>query len=398
MCPIPPGQSLPVTGTGPRDPAVPALSRRTLLTAAAAALAACGLPQQGPRTPAVIDGAAKGRYTLIDVDARITALLGQPPRTGFGGFSTDPAATPTESVGIGDTLEIRILEAGAGGLFAAANGGAGGTSFPGIVVNREGRITLPYIGQIDVAGQTPSAIETRIVDALRGKAIEPQALVRIAQSDNNSATVSGDVANPGPVPLSLRGTRLSQAISGAGGSRFPAHETRVTLVRRGRSGSASLADILLVPANDIALQRDDLIVLAHEPPRYTLTGSVGSPGAFEFPTPDFSVLEAIAAAGGASDQRADATGVFLFRHETPSRLATAGQTGPAGQPATRRGIPTVYRFDMSRPDTQFHAQDFLLADGDALLVSSAGTVQLDKVLSLFNVGVTATNRAVNLTD
>jgi len=398
MCPVMPGHPLPATGAGHDGPASPALSRRLLLTGAMAALAACGLPQQGPRTPAVLDGAARGGYVLIDVDARIAASLGQPPRSGLGAIATDPAAAPTEQVGIGDTLDIRILEAGTGGLFATGNGGAGGTSFPGIVVSRDGSITLPYIGAIDVAGRTPARIADAITAALRGKAIEPQAVVTITGSDNNLATVSGDVANPGPVPLSLRGTTLAQAISGAGGSRFPAHETRVTLVRAGRTGSASLSDILLRPANDIPLQRGDRIVLTHEPPRYTLMGSVGAPGTFSLPTPDYSVLEAIAAAGGANDQRADAGGLFLFRHETATRLAAIGKTGADLPPPSPAGVPTVYRFDLSRPETQFHAGAFLLADGDALLVTSAETVQLEKLLSLFNTGVSAANRASNLVD
>ncbi|WP_434622111.1 polysaccharide biosynthesis/export family protein [Tabrizicola sp. M-4] len=358
-------------------------------------LAACGLPQQGPRTSDVLAPASAGDYALVDVSQAIAEKLGTPPRRSLQGFGKGAAAAPSNAVGIGDTLDIRILEAGTGGLFGGASGG---TEFPGLVVDRAGQISLPYIGSLPVAGHTPVAIEAAIVEALRGKAIEPQALVRISRSETNRATVAGDAATPGPYPLRLGGDRVSQAIAAAGGSRFPAHETRVTLVRGGRTASARLSDVLLLPASDIALQRDDMIVLTHEPPRYTLTGSVRRPGTFKFETPDYSVLEALAAAGGATDTRADPTGVFLFRLEPRDRLAATGRTDLDTLPQTEGGIPTVYRFDLSDPATQFTAARFQLTDGDALYVSNAPMVQLDKVLDAFNLGLSAARRAQILTE
>lgn len=374
------------------------LSRRALILGAGASLAACGLPQQGPRTPAILGGAESGRYVLVPVDANAVQHFGTPRRTSLGGFDGSTARDPSAAVGIGDRLDIRILEAAGGGLFASGSGGAGGTEFNGIVVGRDGRISLPYIGTIEVVGKIPTEIETRIVAALGGKAIEPQALVRIAQSDSNRATVAGDVTTPGPYPLSLRGDRLSEAIAASGGSRFAAHETRVTLVRGGRNGSARLSDILLQPGNDIRLQRDDLIVLTHEPPRFTLTGSVAKPGTYPLETAEYSVLEAISAAGGPSDTRADASGVFLFRYESRDRLAAAGYGDLDRLERAEGGLPTVFRFDMGSPEMQFHARRFLLADKDALFVATAGTVQLDKVLRLFDRGLTSANRADNLLD
>ena len=377
--------------------ASPRVLRSILPLLLAASLGACGLPQQGPQTSAVLSTAESGDFALVEVTRSIAERLGTPPRRSLHGFGKGDAAAPSNAAGIGDTLDIRILEAGSGGLFASGSGGAGGTEFTGIVVDRQGRISLPYIGTLSVAGRTPSAIEAAIVDALRGKAIEPQALVRIARSEANRATVAGDAANPGPYQLSLGGDRVSQAIAAAGGSRFPAHETRVTLVRGGRTASARLSDVLLQPSSDIALQRDDMVVLTHEPPRYTLTGSVRSPGTFKFETPDYSVLEALSAAGGANDNRADPTGVFLFRLESRDRLAATGRTDLDSLPQGEGGIPTVYRFDLSDPATQFTAAQFHLTDGDALYISNAPMVQLDKVLDAFNLGLTAARRAQQLT-
>lgn len=374
-------------------------SRRAFLVTSIVALAGCGLPQQGPRTPAILTGAETSQdYLLIPVDRKVLASLGSPPRGGFGTLPSDPSATPTNAVGIGDTLSIRVLEAGSGGLFATGNGGAGSTDFSDVVVDREGRISLPYVGSLVVAGKTPGGIQTAIVEALSGKAIEPQALVTITRSENNRVTVTGDVASPGPVALTLRGDRLSQVIAQAGGARNAAHETTVTLVRSGRSGSARLSDVLLNPPDDINLQRGDLIVLTHEPPRYTLTGAATRSGSFTLPTARYSVLDAVSAAGGLNDSRADPAGVFLFRLESRERLTKGGVAVPPAMEPLRGGYPAVYRFDMSKPESQFFAQSFLLADRDALYISNSASIQLSKVISLFDLGLTTTNRIDTLTE
>ncbi|WP_372840576.1 polysaccharide biosynthesis/export family protein [Phaeovulum sp.] len=361
-----------------------------------ALLAACSLPRQGPDTAGVISGAEAYDYLLLDVDAAVVQHLGVPYRNGLAAIPSSTAAQPSQAVGLGDVLNVRVLEAGAGGLFATGNGGAGGTDFPAVVVDRSGRISLPYVGEIDVAGNTPSEIQQKIVEKLAGKAIEPQALVNIVRSENNRATVAGEVGAPGVYALSLHGDRISQAIASSGGSRHAAHETLVTLVRNGRTASAYLSDILLKPGNDIKLQRDDLIVLTREPQRYTLSGAVARPGTFALETTDYSVLEAVSAAGGPIDARADATGVFLFRYESAARLRAVAHNDLAAYPQTARGIPTVYRFDMKNPTTQFLAQSFLLSDNDAIYVTNAESVQLAKLMSIFNVAVATASNAQDL--
>jgi polysaccharide export outer membrane protein len=383
---------VPLTNKSRPRTVVPVVPRRFVLLGGVAAVAACALPQQGPDSAAVEAGAEALDFLLVNVDVKVARSLGLPRRNGLSALQSAAAAEPSNAVGHGDVLHVRVLEAGAGGLFAIGQGGAGGTDFPGVVVDRAGRISLPYVGEIEVFGDTPNEIQRKIVERLAGKAIEPQALVSITQSENNRATVAGDVGAPGVYRLSLRGDRLSQAIAASGGSRFPAHETRVSVVRGGRSGSAFLSEILLKPANDIRVQRDDLIVLTHEPPRYTLTGSVSRPGTYALATADYSVLEAVSAAGGLLDARADATGVFLFRYESAERLRAIGRADLAPYPQSGRGIPTVFRFDMRDPATQFLAQSFLLADKDALYVANAESVQLGKLIGLFNLGLTLGER------
>lgn len=266
------------------------------------------------------------------------------------------------------------------------------------VVDEKGTISLPYTGEISVAGLSPVQIQDRIVEQLQGKAIEPQAVVNVARSVNNKVTMAGDLVRPGNYELTLRGDRLSDAIANSGGSRVPAHETTVTVTRNGRSASMSLDDVLKDPRQDIRIQRGDLIVLTQDPKRYTMLGAVQRGGAFPFGSSRFSVLEAVAAAGGPLDVRADPTGVFVFRPESPAVLRALGVDNLDAYPRGANGIPTVYRFNLQETKSQFYAQSFLLANRDSVYVSNAPAVQLSKVLTLFDAGFLTLQRGESLTN
>ena len=99
-------------------------------------------------------------------------------------------------------------------------------------------MTVPYAGRVQVAGRTQQQVEAAIVDRLRGKAIEPQALVNVSRNVSNTVTVTGEVSNGSRVPLTLRGDRIMDVIAAAGGYRSPVHETFVSLTRGGRARRA----------------------------------------------------------------------------------------------------------------------------------------------------------------
>ncbi len=380
-----------------RPPLIPFATAKWLLAAALSfGLSGCSdLPNQGPSSAEIEQAGANRDYLLIPVDAGVSKTLARYGRRGFDPL-VFPSGTrpPSNKIGVGDVLFIRILEAGEGGLFSqGAIGGPGNSEFPTIIVDIDGNISLPYVGELKAAGTSPLSIQKRIVESLRGKAIEPQAIVVVKRSVNNSITMAGDLFRPGKYELSLRGDRLSDAISLSGGSKFPAHETTVTVVRHGQKGSMGLNDILENPRNNISLQRDDLVVLTREPKRYTLTGAVPRAGAFPFSSSRVSVLEAIAGSGGLSDQRADPKGVFVLRYEKEWILRKLGQKTDGKFPSDARGVPTIYQFDFRSAKTQFFAQSFLLENRDAVYVSNAQTVQLGKLLAFINLSIEPIRRA-----
>lgn len=86
-------------------------------------------------------------------------------------------------------------------------------------VSESGKISLPYLGQISVAGQTEAEIEETVVRAYAEAQILPRAIVSVAVVDakNLIYTISGAVNQAGSYPLARSDLRLSEALAGARG-------------------------------------------------------------------------------------------------------------------------------------------------------------------------------------
>jgi len=226
--------------------------------------------------------------------------------------------------------------------------------------------------------------------------IEPQALVSIIQTDGNNVIITGDILQPGKYRLSLTGDHLIDAISQRGGSKFPAFETEVTVIRKGRKESVTLSDIQEIPSQNIALRSEDTIVLSHDPKRFTITGAVNRSVTIPITSPRLNVMEAIGLAGGLSDHRADPKGIFVFRYETKSLLNRLGFSELGKFENDPRGIPTVYRIDFSDTKSQFYAQSFRLLNNDGIYVANSKSTQLAKFLRLIGIALGTFDDAIDI--
>lgn len=362
------------------------------------ALAACSLPTQGPTVQDVLQQAETQEYELVQVTDTVAHRLSAGTRQGFTKrFLNAPMLTTGQALGVGDRLNVRIFEAGRGGLFSSDSGN-GIVNLPNVVVGPDGMISLPYAGGIHAVGQTPRQIEQKIVDALAGKAIEPQATVEISLDANNNVTIIGAVVRPNRMRLNLRGEKLSAALVAAGGARNPAHATYIKITRRGHSSTASLERIHSDPKQDIALRRNDTITVLHRPESYTVMGSVNRPGDVPFSGPKVTLLEAIGKASGLLDGRADPDSIFLFRREQQHVLKAHGQVKKPWWDAHGSSVPTVYVVDFSAPKALFLSQTIQIRDGDTIYVANASSVALHKALNLFGIGVRTATQTIELGD
>lgn len=365
---------------------------------AVAALAMLGagcaiLPKDGPSAAKITNINADqyyARYLVVDVTPSVVqALSAFRPKPFAEQFGTSKPA-PTQRLGAGDVLQITLFESGQGGLFSSDTGSR--VSFTANV-DSSGRVTVPYGGRVRAAGRTPGEFEQAIVQALEGKAIQPQALVTLTTPVSNSIVVNGEVGSPGRFPISPAGDRLLDAIATAGGARTSAFETEVRLERRGQTGRVLMKRLVDNPRENVYVLPGDKIFVSRSPLVFTVFGSAGTPGAINFETEELSLIEALGKVRGLNDFRADPTGVFLFRYE-PDYIARAVKPDYKGH--FGESAPVVYRINMNDPQSYLIANGFMVREKDVLYVASAPGSQLLKFFQILNGVGGAANSATAL--
>lgn len=174
------------------------------------------------------------------------------------------------------------------------------------VVGPDGRITVPVIGSVEVQGLTADEAAATLTRALSRAYRDVTATVSIEQYTANRVLVLGRVSNPGVIQFDTQPTLL-EAITKAGSlpvGGIGADKAALTrcAVFRGRDRVVWIDLKSLLTGRNLALnlrlRRDDVVYLpdASDQLVYVL-GEVSKPGAYTL-TPDMSLLDAIATAGG----------------------------------------------------------------------------------------------------
>lgn len=290
-----------------------------------------------------------------------------------------------DTLGPGDVLEINIYEVGVT-LFASSNTGgptfdpsARGTALANVVVSREGEITLPYVGRLQVAGRTDSEVARMIEQAMGRMSQQPQAVVTVKENFFNTFYVSGDIRTPGRYTLTLPRERLLDALARAGGTTNQPNDMIVRLTRAGRSSETRLSEIDAAGPQNVLLLPGDRIELFNQPRTFLAFGSITKVSQVAFGASTLSLAEAIARIGGPNEATANPAAVYLFRYGAPIE--------DVGSP------PVIYRLNMNRAESYFLSQDFEMRDKDVIYVASApanGALKLTQILSqLFTPFITA---------
>lgn len=353
------------------------------LAVSAAILALLGgcstLPASGPSTGQIDPGGSsrlKQDYVLVDLDQRAVDILSQYRVTAFATRFAAPRPAPNQIVGVGDVLSITIFEAGQGGLFSSDYGSRVAMTQR---VDSDGSITVPYAGRVVAGGNSPSQVERKIVAALEGRAIQPQALVQITETVQRSYVVNGEVGSPGRKPITAAGDRILDAIANAGGARGAPFESRVTLQRGSSQGSAIMKDMIDNPPENVFVQPGDRIFVTKDPEIFLAFGAVPRPGPIEFGLEKLTLLEAVGKAGGLLDVRSDPGAFFVFRYEPDSAVK---QMDPGYDGRFGAKVPVVYRVNLRDPKAYFYAKGFTVRDRDVLYVANSALSELQKFLQI----------------
>ena len=170
-------------------------------------------------------------------------------------------------------------------------------------VSERGTILFPMIGEVPVAGLTPSQAGTRIADQLKtGRyVVNPEVTVSMMQVNSRQVSVLGNVTRPGRYALDSMNVRLADFLAVAGGIAGTGSDAVTVLTNR--NGKQEKIEVNLVDmfrsgdlSKNLALEPGDTIFV-HKAPMVYIYGEVQRAGAYRL-EPQMTVMQALALGGG----------------------------------------------------------------------------------------------------
>jgi polysaccharide export outer membrane protein len=180
---------------------------------------------------------------LCSMQVRVLSALAQPT-----------SADPGYAVGVGDVLEISVLQPD---QFVTS-----------VAVAPDGYISFPYIGKVNVKGSDVLRIQRDLEKKLASGYVKyPVIVVYLKESKSKKYIVSGEIGRPGAYLLEDNLTVL-RAISIAGGPTKVANLNHVKILRLKKNGEGyETINVNLNKAmngdikEDVALKPEDMIIV-----------------------------------------------------------------------------------------------------------------------------------------
>jgi len=136
-----------------------------------------------------------------------------------------------------------------------------------IPVRSDGRISLPLVGELQAAGETPLKLEAKIASRLKSYISEPEVTVMVQQINSQKFNVLGQVARPGSYVITNSPTVLD-AIALVGGFRDFAKQKSIYVLRQNTDGTQArlpfnYKEVIkgVNPLQNVKLQARDTIVV-----------------------------------------------------------------------------------------------------------------------------------------
>jgi polysaccharide export outer membrane protein len=129
----------------------------------------------------------------------------------------DEIASSEYVIGTGDVLSVKVY--GQEGMSTHAK------------VRSDGKISAPFLGDVEVAGKRPAAVAKEMEAGLKNYITTPNVTVSVDEFQPITVSIIGEVAHPGTIAIE-RSTGLLQALANAGGLTENASRDDIYVLRR----------------------------------------------------------------------------------------------------------------------------------------------------------------------
>ncbi len=282
----------------------------------------------------------------------------------------------------GDSVQLSIWENGENALLTTP--GVPSANLQIMAVSPQGRIFVPYVGQVKIAGMSPEHAREVVQNSL--SELIPAAQVQLAATPGrqNSVDLVGGVAHPGSFPLVDRSLTVLGLISMGGGITGNIENPQLRLIRGGKTHVISMERLAQNPDLDTTLRGGDKLLVEKDTRYFMALGASGRETLVPFPKDSLTALEAVTLMGGINENRANPRGVLILREYPASAVVAEGGSGP-----THHRV--VFSLNLTSADGLFSASRFGVEPNDLVLATESSGATAATILGLLRSSITVAN-------
>jgi polysaccharide biosynthesis/export protein len=234
-------------------------------------------------------------------------------------------------------------------------------TFPNLIIRKDGTISYPFTGEINVTGLTCRQLEEKLRESLKPYIRDPKVSVNIARGRAFRISIMGQVFRPGTFDILSPEITITEALAQAGGTKPEAAIHRSLLQRGNETITVDLQDVLRDGniENNIIVREGDIIIIPEMNQRIAVLGEVARPGVYNLKEGD-TLIEAISAAGWFSG-KARVSRIEIIRR---------------GVNGTQERIDVNFRDIKNKKDKDLLAK-FALQSGDMVYVPELKGISFD---------------------